>query len=145
MLTVRRRPMGVPAFVNVFEDFFNHNFPEKTFGEKGSFIPAVNVTEDEKEFKLEIAVPGFEKTDFDVQVEKEFFTVSGKKEAKTEVKEKNYTRKEFSYSNFKRTFTLPENVETANISAVYENGILHVALPKKEVKADAAVKKIDIK
>ena len=145
MLTVRRRPMGVPAFVNVFEDFFNHNFPEKTFGEKGSFIPAVNVTEDEKEFKLEIAVPGFEKTDFDVQVEKEFFTVSGKKEAKTEVKEKNYTRKEFSYSNFKRTFTLPENVETANISAVYENGILHVALPKKEVKADVAVKKIDIK
>jgi HSP20 family protein len=145
MLTVRRRPMGVPAFVNVFEDFFNHNFPEKTFGEKGSFIPAVNVTEDEKEFKLEIAVPGFEKTDFDVQVEKDFFTVSGKKEAKTEVKEKNYTRKEFSYSNFKRTFTLPENVETANISAVYENGILHVALPKKEVKADVAVKKIDIK
>lgn len=145
MLTVRRRPMGVPAFVNVFEDFFNHNFPEKTFGEKGSFIPAVNVTEDEKEFKLEIAVPGFEKTDFDVQVEKEFFTVSGKKEPKTEVKEKNYTRKEFSYSNFKRTFTLPENVETANISAVYENGILHVALPKKEVKADVAVKKIDIK
>lgn len=145
MLTVRRRPNGVPSLVNVFEDFFNQNYPEKFIGHKGDFNPSVNVVESDVNYQLEFAVPGFAKTDFDVKIEKEFIVVSGKKEVQTEAKEKNYTRKEFTFNSFTRTFNLPENVETADVSASYENGILHVTLPKKEVKAASAVKKIDIK
>lgn len=145
MLTVRRRPNGVPALVNVFENFFNNNFPEKYFEDKGEFVPSVNVSETEKEFKLEFAVPGFEKQNFDVQLDKEYLTISGKKEMSSEVKEKNYTRKEFSFGSFKRTFTLPENVATEKIEAIYENGILHLNLPKKEVAAETTVKKVEIK
>lgn len=145
MLTVRRRPNGVPTFVNVFEDFFNQAFPEKFINVKGEFTPSVNVIENDKLFHLEFAVPGFEKADFDVNIEKEFITVSGKKEVKTDVAEKNYTRKEFVFSSFKRTFNLPENVAAEAITASYENGILHLELPKKEVKPVTEVKKIEIK
>ena len=145
MLTVRRRPNGVPAFVNVFEDFFNQAFPEKYVSEKGEFIPSVNIAENEKAFTLEFAAPGFEKTDFDVNIEKSFITISAKKEVKDEVKAKNYTRKEFVFSSFKRTFNLPETIEISGIAATYENGILLVELPKKEVKAETAATKIAIK
>ncbi len=144
MLTVRRKPNGVPAFVNVFEDFFNHNF-QTSNEETGKFVPAVNVSENDKEFKLEFAAPGFEKQHFEVQIEKEYLTISANKEIAKETTEKKYTRKEFSYTNFKRTFTLPENVALDKIEAVYENGILHVALPKKEINIDATAKKIEIK
>jgi len=145
MLTVRRRPNGVPALVNVFENFLNNNFPEKYLEDKGESVPSVNVSETDKEFKLEFAVPGFEKQNFDVQLDKEYLTISGKKEMSNEVKEKNYTRKEFSFGTFKRTFTLPENVATDKIEAIYENGILHLTLPKKEVAAETTVKKVEIK
>lgn len=145
MLTVRRRPNGVPALVNVFENFFNNNFPEKYLEDKGEFIPSVNVSETDKEFKLEFAVPGFEKPNFDVQIDNEYITISGKKEISNEVKEKNYTRKEFSFGSFKRTFTLPENVASEKIEAIYENGILNLILPKKEVKPETTVKKVEIK
>ena len=148
MLTVRRRPNGVPALVNVFEDFFNRNFPERFMEEKGEFIPSVNVSETEKEFKLEFAVPGFDKKDFNVETEKEFITISGSKETIKETGntgEKNYTRKEFSYGSFKRTFTLPENVDSEKIEAVYENGVLNLILPKREVKPENNLKKIEIK
>lgn len=145
MLTVKRRPNGAPAFVNVFEDFFTQAFPEKSNQTTGNFTPAVNVSEHDKAITLEFAVPGFEKTDFDVNIEKEFITISGKKEVKETVTEKNYTRKEFSFNSFKRMFTLPETVDTKAIEATYEKGILHVVLPKKEIKTAEAVKKIEIK
>lgn len=145
MLTVKRRPNGAPAFVNVFEDFFTQAFPEKFINQTGAFTPAVNVTEHDKAITLEFAVPGFEKTDFDINIEKEFITISGKKEVKETATEKNYTRKEFSFNSFKRMFTLPETVDTQAIEATYEKGILHVVLPKKEVKTAEAVKKIEIK
>ncbi len=145
MLTVRRRPNGVPAFVNVFEDFFNKSFPEKLMEDKGDFFPSVNISETDAAFKLEFAVPGFEKKDFDVQIEKEYITVTGKKEISNEMHEKNYTRKEFSFNSFKRTFTIPENVDSEKIEAGYENGILHLMLPKREIKAQNKTQKIEIK
>jgi len=145
MLTVKRRPNGAPAFVNVFEDFFNQAFPEKFINQSGTFTPSVNVIENDKAITLAFAVPGFEKTDFDINIEKTFITISGKKEVKEPVADKNYTRKEFSFDSFKRMFTLPETVENTGIEASYENGILHVTLPKKAVKTAEAVKKIEIK
>jgi len=145
MLTVRRRPNGVPVLMNVFEDFFNRNFPASFTADAGRFTPSVNVSETDAAFKLEFAVPGFEKKDFNVEIEKDYIKVSGKKETSNEVREKSYTRREFSFGSFERMFSIPENVDSENIQAQYENGILNLVLPKKEVKAEAGKKSIDIK
>ncbi|MFN0275584.1 MAG: Hsp20/alpha crystallin family protein [Chitinophagales bacterium] len=145
MLTINKKPQGVPALFNVFDELFNSNWPEKFFDVKGTFIPSVNVSESEKEFKLEFAVPGFSKQDFHVDVEKDYITVSAKREENKETKEGKFTRKEFSYGSFQRTFTLPENIDSEKIDAVYENGILNIVLPKKEVKAVQNVQKITVK
>jgi HSP20 family protein len=132
MLTVRRKPNGTPGIFNVFEDFFNRSLPDNFLQDNDTFSPSVNVSETEKEFRLEFAAPGFDKKDFNVNVDRDTLTVSAERENKTENKEGNYTRKEFSYGSFKRMFTLPENVDDENIQAVYENGILNLILPKKK-------------
>ncbi|MBC8047865.1 MAG: Hsp20/alpha crystallin family protein [Fimbriimonadaceae bacterium] len=145
MLSIRKRPQGVPTLFNVFEDFFNSNFPEKFMEDRGTFIPSVNVTESEKNYKIEFAVPGFTKQDFNVDIEKDYITVSGKKEDSKETTEGKYTRKEFSSGSFKRTFSIPENTDSEKIDAVYENGILNLILPKKETKIENSIKKIEVK
>lgn len=145
MLTVKRKLNGVPSFVNIFEDFLNTDAPTKTFENKGEFVPSVNVSENQKEFKLEFAIPGFEKKDFDVNIEKDLITITGKKVISSEVTENKYTRKEFSMNSFSRVFNLPENVETEKIEAVYVNGILNLVLPKKELKVNTGNKKVEIK
>jgi HSP20 family protein len=105
--------------------------------------PAVNIIENESVFKLEVAAPGLAKEDFTINVEDKILTVSAEKKVGSETKEGDkILRREFGFSNFKRTFTLPENVNAAEIKAVYENGVLNVHLPKVEVKK--MVQTIDI-
>jgi len=100
--------------------------------ENCDFVPSTNVQEDENAYRLELSVPGFSKKDFKIDLEKNLLTISS--EVKEEKKEENvnYTRKEFVYGNFCRSFTLPEIIEAENIKAEYKNGILLVTLPKKE-------------
>ena len=97
-------------------------------------IPAVNVKETDTTFGLELAVPGKTKEDFNIEIDRNVLTISS--EFKTENEEIDdegrYTLKEFSYSSFRRSFTLPETVNADNINATYENGVLNVTLPKKE-------------
>lgn len=145
MLTISKKQNGVPAFLNVFDELFNTQWPEKYFDGNGIFKPSVNVTETGSAYKIDFAVPGFSKEDFQVHVEKEFLSVSAQKEENKETKEGKVTRREFSFGSFKRTFTLPEHVETGKIDATYENGILSVVLPKKEAKYDASIQKITVK
>ena len=97
-------------------------------------IPAVNVKETDTTFVLELAAPGKTKDDFNIEIDRNVLTISS--EFKTENEEKDndgrYTLKEFSYSSFRRSFTLPETVNAESVNASYENGVLHVTLPKKE-------------
>jgi HSP20 family protein len=105
-------------------------------GQKG-FVP-VNVKETEKSYQLEVVAPGFEKTDFTVNLDQNLLTISAEK--KDEVKEENQKqiRREYSYRSFKRSFTLDEKIDATNIEASYINGVLTLNLPKKEVvKASA--------
>ena len=92
--------------------------------------------ESDDNFKIEVAAPGLEKKDFNLSVEKEqLFIESSKeesKEVKEEVKEEKFTRREFNYTSFKRSFHLPENVDVNKIGAKYENGVLNITLPKVE-------------
>lgn len=97
-----------------------------------STFPPVNIQETETGFELELSVPGRKKEDFNVEIDEHILTISSETKKEEEVKGENYTRKEFSYSSFKRAFTLPETVNEEGIKASYENGILSFTLPKKE-------------
>ena len=121
---------AVPStFSNWMEEFFNANELPRLAGFSGK--PAVNIRETDNSFVLEVAAPGFDKGDFSVNVENDILTISASKETKKEEDEKGYTRREFSYSSFSRSFTLPDSVNADNIKGAYTNGILTVELPKK--------------
>jgi HSP20 family protein len=122
------------AFIpSLMEELFRPDF----FGGAQSFsnsIPAVNIKETEKDFVIEVAAPGFSKEHFNVELDNNLLSISSETKNKSEEsndKEK-YTRKEFSYASFKRSFTLPETVNAENIEANYENGLLLLTLPKKQ-------------
>lgn len=105
--------------------------------------PSVNVSETDTEFRLEVAAPGLTKEDFKINVEDKVLTISAEKKVENETKEgEKYIRREFGYTNFKRTFTLPETIDVTNIKATYDHGVLHLVLPKVEVKK--ALKTIEI-
>jgi HSP20 family protein len=105
------------------------------------FAPAVDVYEDEHKVSLKIEVPGIEEKDIDVRVENNTLTVHGERKIEKEEKEENYRRVERQYGSFTRTFTLPQTVDTENVSATYDKGVLKITLPKK---AEAKPKQIKV-
>lgn len=121
------------------------NFFENDFFDDDSLMPAMNVKENENDFEVEFAAPGFDKKDFEVTIDGDMLNVSGEKKSKAEEKEDNYTRKEFSYKSFKRSLQLPVTVDTENkIEATYNEGILKLNLLKKEEDKITPKKKIEI-
>ncbi|HEU4716569.1 MAG TPA: Hsp20/alpha crystallin family protein [Bacteroidia bacterium] len=107
-------------------------------------FPAVNIRETAKDYSIEFAVPGFKKEDFKIRVEKDVLIVSAdEKEEKKEDKE-TYTRREFSFHSFSRSFILPESAERENIEAKYENGILKIVVSKKQSAPVPAKKEIQV-
>ncbi len=136
MKTVKRNSLLGPLFLN---DFFPENKLESLNYESFS-IPKVNIKENNKTFVVELAVPGLAKESFAIEVEKDVLKVSANVAPKsdstdTEVKTR-FTRKEFNFRGFNRSFTLPELVDVKDIKANYTDGILSISLPKKEVKED---------
>lgn len=133
------------TFDGMMKDIFNE-FPttlSKTFREDVLNFPPVNIIEKANAFSVELAAPGFEKTDFVVKLDGNILTVSSeKKEAQKEEGDK-MLRKEFSYRAFKRSFTIDEKIDAENIVAKYDNGVLKLELPKRE-PAKASVKDISI-
>jgi len=107
---------------SLFDDFFQQ---EKS-------LPAVNVAEDQDNFKIELAAPGLKKEDFKINVNNGVLMISSEKKQESEKKEENYTRREFQYSSFLRSFTLPTSVDSDKISASYRDGILNINIPKRE-------------
>jgi HSP20 family protein len=134
-----------PAFSSLFENFFGHN-TDPFFNEARTGAPAVNVKEDNEAFRVEVAVPGLKKEDFKVTLDNGLLTISA--ESRGEHEEKNgegrYTRREFSYRSFSRSFTLPNTVEADRIDARYQDGILHLEIPKKEEVKRKAPRQIAI-
>ena len=118
-----------PLFTDVFDSVLNDKFFTDKFTAK---TPAVNIAETENEFEIELAAPGLSKEDFKISVEKNILTVSAEKKTEAEGTDKKYSKKEFSYNAFTRTFTLPETVDYAKIDAAYTDGILKLNIAKKE-------------
>ena len=108
-------------------------------------MPAVNIREDENNFEVEVAAPGLKKDDFKIELENDILTISSSIEAKEEKGNENYNRREFRYSSFKRTFSLPENkVDGDKVMAKYVDGVLQITLPKREEAKPKPVRTIQI-
>ncbi len=125
-----RRPMPNPVdFTEIFNDFFNQavsNIPTRAFQN------AVNVWEDEKKIVLEVALPGIDKKDVDIQLNEDLLEIKVVKEETKEESQDNYLRKEFDFTAFERTFHLPDTVDPKKIEAKFDNGVLHITMQKKE-------------
>lgn len=117
-------------FGNVFGKDFNELFAPANLTNYG--VPAVNIVEGESGFRLEVAAPGLKKEDFKINLENNVLSISAQKEQKNEETTEKYTRKEFSFNSFRRSFTLPNTIDGEKIAATYTDGVLHVELPKKE-------------
>jgi len=134
---------------SVFDRFFENDmfdWSNRNFSNTNTTLPAVNIKEDEDGFEVEMSAPGFEKGDFKIELNNSLLTISSEKKIENETKDgQQFTRKEFSYQSFSRSFTLPETAEGEKIAAKYENGILSVSIPKKEEAKPKPVKQIEIK
>lgn len=131
-------------FPSLFSDFFDNAViaPARQFAS-----PAVNILENEGNFEIEVAAPGMNKEDLSIQVENDdelLITLERKSEGE-EKEERNYLRREFSYSSYRQAFTLPEDIDKESISAQMTNGVLRITLPKKEETVRVpATRKIEI-
>ncbi|SFZ92626.1 HSP20 family protein [Flaviramulus basaltis] len=123
-----------PLLSTWFDDFSLNDFPSlfSSNFNTGITLPKVNIKEVSDAFIVEMAVPGLKKSDFNINLENNILSISAELKEENEEKNKGYTRREFGYSSFKRTFTLPETVNDSKINANYSEGILLVHLPKKE-------------
>ncbi|WP_121355553.1 Hsp20/alpha crystallin family protein [Flavisolibacter nicotianae] len=144
------RSLTRPALMpNVFEDFFrpmSQWFDDSRNMNRIANVPAVNIKEDNDKYMVSLAAPGLKKEDFKINVEENVLTISSEKEESKEQKEDNYSRREYSYSSFTRSFSLPDDVKQEAIDARYENGELRLTLPRKEEAKKAMLsKKIDVK
>ena len=130
------RPFYMP---NLFDDDF---FP--VLSNRTSSMPSVNIREDEKNFVLELAIPGIDKNDLKIDINEDVLTISSETQNETEENKNGYKRKEFSYSSFCRSFYIPENVNRDKIEANYKDGILSVGLPKQEEEKIKITRQIKI-
>jgi len=130
-----------PWFNDVFESFFNDSFVSDRLVSR---VPAVNIAETENEFHIELAAPGLSKEDFKVNLDKNVLTISAEKKAENTVNDKKYSKREYSYNSFVRSFTLPESADQSKIEAEYTDGILKLNVAKKE-EAKVQTREIAIK
>src|SRR5688572_27431997 len=119
------RPLSFPAF---FSDTLERLWSDETL----NWMPAVNIRERADDFVIDLAVPGMDKKDFSVEVENGVLTVSGERKNENESKNDNHTRREFHYGSFRRTFSLPDSADGENVKASYKDGILTLAVMKRE-------------
>lgn len=125
-----------PSIWDMNGDFFDLNLATN--------VPSVNIIENGKDFKIDMAAPGLEKKDFKVEVDNGILTISAEKKEETKEEKENYTRREYSYNSFSRSLRLPDNCLPEKIDAKYENGVLRLAIPKKEVAVTKPAKQIKV-
>jgi HSP20 family protein len=130
------RPFYMPDF------FENDFFPE--LATRASSMPAVNIREDDKNYVLDLAIPGIDKKNLNIDTNDDVLTISSEVKNESEKSVDGYKRKEFNYSAFCRSFYIPENVNREKIEANYKDGVLTISLPKQEEEKNKVTKKIEI-
>ncbi len=130
MLPKIKRTENWPSFV---DEFFNTDFWPSFLDVNTRYsVPAVNILEEDNEYRIEVVAPGIDKKDVKINLEDDVLTISSEKQEENEEKNKHYMRREFNYTAFTRSFVVPEEVDAEKISAEHKNGILTLHLPKKE-------------
>ncbi len=136
-------------FPTVISDFFkpwSEWYENMGFNwSKAMSAPSVNISENTKDYKVSVAAPGLKKEDFKIDVEGNLLTISSEKKEEKEEKDEKYSRKEYNYSSFSRSFTMPDGVNKDKIEAKYEDGVLELILPKSKTERTNPVKRIEIK
>jgi len=150
MTLVATKKRNGRLFPKIMDDFFNTDrflldlngsFPDLNFQ---NVLPEANIVESKKEYQIDIAAPGLDKKDFNIEIKNGMLTISAEKKEETKTEDKNYLSREFSYSSLYRSFVLPENLLADKIDAKYENGVLQLKLPKSEVSIAEPVKYIKV-
>lgn len=131
MTLIKRVHNGYPTFPNWLEDFFSNVNLDNGL-KLNSTVPSVNIKEEDDIFEIAFAAPGLTKKDFSINIDNDVLTVKSETENNEEENNTNFTRKEFSYTSFQRSFTLPESADSEKIKADYKNGILTIEIPKRE-------------
>lgn len=132
-----------PWFPSLLDEFFGTEFPSTT--SQRSLVPSVNISETDSSFELALAAPGKSRKDFNIELDDHVLTISSESKQEDTTKTEQYTRREFRYDNFQRSFRLPETIDLKAIEAKYDNGILTIALPKLEEAIPEPKKQIEIK
>jgi HSP20 family protein len=147
-MTLIKKRNGNGLFPSLADTFFSNKFivPDFMDEEFGNALkmPPANISENEKEFRIDLSAPGLKKEDFKVEVENGDLIISNEKQEEEKEEKENYWRREFSYTGFSRRFPLPENTADEKIVAKYDNGMLHITIPKKEVTTKKAKKAIEV-
>ena len=133
-----------PWFPSLLEEFFTRDFriehPTRTFD-----VPSVNIIEKSEGFALDLVAPGKKREDFQVEVDNHVLTISTENQSTQESTDGDYSRREFSYDAFQRSFRLPKTVDTTKIKASYDNGLLHISIPKRKEAIPEPKKYVEIK
>ena len=131
----------MPGFNDVFDSIFNDTF----FGDRMmTRVPAANISESTDHFHVELAAPGLKKEDFKLKLERNVLNISVEQNTENKQEERNYAKREYSYSSFVRSFTLPESADTNGIEAKYNDGVLCIDIPKRE-EAKMVARQIEIR
>ena len=148
MTLIKRNEIGFPSFPALFDDLFSRelfNWGNSNFSSTGTTVPLVNIRENVDSFEVEMAAPGMEKKDFKITLEGNTLTISSQRESHENEKEEDYSRREFSYQSFVRSFLLPKDVvKLEEIAAKYNNGLLSLTIPKQEHAKEKGPKLIEI-
>ncbi len=135
----------IPVMPSIFDDFFK-DWSLSNYSDTNTTLPAINIKENENEFTVEVAVPGMDKKDFKINLDDNVLTISSEKIYQNEDENDKYTRKEYSYQSFERSFNLPKDVVNSDkITANYKNGELVINIPKKEEAKPIPPKLIEVK
>ena len=148
IMNTRSLTKRIERMPSLFEDFFNKPLLDLFDGGLSSRminVPAVNISERKDDYLVSLAAPGLKKEDFKIDMEGNMLTISSEKEETKEDKNKKFTRKEYSYSSFSRSFSVPEDIKQDKIEAKYEDGVLNISLPRKEEVKKNGTKKIAVK
>jgi HSP20 family protein len=148
MSLLKRYNPEFPSIPSLFDNLWSRDWLDWSnlnFSNTNTTLPAVNVIEKDDEFAIELAAPGMKKDDFKIHLEGNVLTISSERKDHKEEKTKNYSRREFSYQSFQRSFTLPEaTVESEKVTAEYSDGILNIHIPKREEAKPRPAREIQI-
>jgi len=148
MTLMRKSDNLWPSFPSLIDSLFSRDMMDwnnTNYSTTNTTLPAVNIRETKDDFQIEVAAPGMEKKDFNINLENDTLTISSEKQKENTSEGDNYSRREFSYQSFQRSFTLPEHlVDGEKIAAKYSDGILKITLPKREEAKPKPARQIKI-